>query len=116
MPNENGPGALAGATRGRDTNSEQELGPHTTPVRAAPAWRSRLSVHPAAELFPILDGDELKALAADIKKQGIRQPIAVMKDGDGWQVIDGRNRLTAAEMAGINGQSGTIEPDNRRDG
>ena len=39
---------------------------------AGKSWRSWLRVHPAAELFPPLDSDELRALAADIKKNGQR--------------------------------------------
>jgi ParB-like chromosome segregation protein Spo0J len=64
-------------------------------------WRDRLSVHPAAERFDLLEGDDLAAFVADIKKHGILEPIKVMKAGDGWMVLDGRNRLNAAEIAGI---------------
>jgi hypothetical protein len=100
-PNERGPGALAGAHRAGEHVVGQRHSSDTTSSHFEPAWRSRLSVHPAADKFDLLEGDELGSLVADIKKHGIRQPIALMKDGAGWMVVDGRNRLTAAEIAGI---------------
>jgi hypothetical protein len=33
-------------------------------------WRDVLPIHPAAELFPLMAPDELRALGADIKKSG----------------------------------------------
>jgi hypothetical protein len=53
--------------------------------------------HEAANLFPMMDEDELKALAEDIKKHGLQQAI-VLLDG---QVLDGRNRLKACALAGV---------------
>jgi ParB-like chromosome segregation protein Spo0J len=53
--------------------------------------------HPAAELFPMLPDDELRDLAASIKKHGLQDPIVVV-DG---KVLDGRNRLRACELAGV---------------
>jgi ParB-like chromosome segregation protein Spo0J len=54
-------------------------------------------VHPAANLFPMMDADALKELAADIKEHGLVQPITVHQR----QVLDGRNRLVACQMAGV---------------
>ena len=34
----------------------------------APSWRDTLEIHPAAELFPPMSPDELKALGEDINK------------------------------------------------
>jgi ParB/Sulfiredoxin domain len=47
--------------------------------------------------------DELAGLADDIKKNGVRVPIVLWsEDEDGKrQLLDGRNRLDAAELAGI---------------
>jgi ParB-like chromosome segregation protein Spo0J len=56
-----------------------------------------LAVHPVADLFPMLPDDELSDLAADIKANGLQSPI-VVKDG---VLIDGRNRLAACELAGV---------------
>lgn len=47
--------------------------------------------HPAADRFPMLDGERLAELAADIRARGQLQPI-VLCDG---KVLDGRNRLAA---------------------
>ena len=43
------------------------------------SWRDWLPIHPAAELFPPMSRDELKALGEDIKKNGLRSRVAVMK-------------------------------------
>jgi ParB-like chromosome segregation protein Spo0J len=49
-------------------------------------------IHPAADLFPMVEGDELLELCADIKERGLQQPIVIWRDGT---VLDGRNRLMA---------------------
>lgn len=56
-----------------------------------------LPVHPAAEVFPMLSEEELDDLAADIKANGLLQPL-VVKDG---VLIDGRNRREACQRAGV---------------
>lgn len=56
-----------------------------------------MNVHPAATLFPLMDDDALKALADDIAKHGLRDPIETI-NGD---LLDGRNRLRACELAGV---------------
>lgn len=57
-----------------------------------------MKVHPVADLFPMLADDELKELAEDIKQRGLLQPIVVDEDG---VVLDGRNRLAACKLAGV---------------
>ena len=49
-------------------------------------------LHPAADLFPMVEGEELRELCADIKERGLQQPIIVWRDGT---LLDGRNRLVA---------------------
>jgi uncharacterized protein (DUF4415 family) len=66
------------------------------------------SIHPAADLFPMMKDDELDALAADIKANGQQQPIAVHRD----LVLDGRNRLAACSRAGVNPIYQEVETDN----
>jgi len=53
--------------------------------------------HPAASLFPMMPEDELEALAADMQTQGLIVPI-VLHEG---MVLDGRNRLAACDLAGV---------------
>lgn len=59
---------------------------------------AQLAVHAVAAAFPIMDSESLSALAEDIKEHGLL--AAVMVDGDG-QVLDGRCRLKACEIAGV---------------
>jgi ParB/RepB/Spo0J family partition protein len=55
-------------------------------------------VHPVADMFPLMPEDELDELAADIKTNGLNNPIVLDKDGT---LIDGRNRLAACKRAKI---------------
>lgn len=59
--------------------------------------KTSMPTHPAADLFPMLPASELQALADDIKANGQHEP-AVVFDG---QVIDGRNRIAACALAGV---------------
>ena len=56
-----------------------------------------LLVHPAATLFPMMDAEALQALADDIREHGQREPVILFDDA----VLDGRNRLRACELAGV---------------
>jgi hypothetical protein len=58
-----------------------------------------LPVHPLADLFPMLPEDELADLADDIKANGLLHPA--MLDNPGKMLVDGRNRLRACEIAGV---------------
>ncbi len=57
--------------------------------------------HPAADVFPMLEGAELQALAEDVKANGLRNPIVLTLENGKPLVLDGRNRLRACEMAGV---------------
>lgn len=59
---------------------------------------SERPVHPAAAIYPLLEDEELRALAADIAANGQRDPILTTADG---MVIDGRNRLAACALAKV---------------
>ena len=61
------------------------------------ATAERVSPHPASGLFPLMDGVELAALVDDIREHGLLDPI-VLHEG---LVLDGRNRLRACELAGV---------------
>ena len=55
-------------------------------------------IHPAAELFPLMEGDEFNALVESIRTQGLREPAWLTADG---ALLDGRNRVRACQAAGI---------------
>lgn len=54
-------------------------------------------LHPLCTLFPRMAGPEFDALKADIRKNGLREPIT-MHDG---MVLDGGNRYRACTEAGV---------------
>jgi hypothetical protein len=58
-------------------------------------WRKHVAVHDAADLFPFLSPDELRALADDIKTNGVRTQIVFDDSGN---LLDGRNRLDALAL------------------
>lgn len=60
--------------------------------------RKTREVHPVADLFPMLPDDELRELAEDIKANGLLESIKLDAEG---RVLDGRNRLAACELAGV---------------
>lgn len=64
------------------------------------------AIHPLAAAFPLLPDDELAELAADITANGLIQPIVLDENGT---LIDGRNRLAACRLAGIEPVY-TVEP------
>ena len=55
-------------------------------------------VHPAADAYPLIDGDEFTKLVASIKENGLREPIIL--NHDRTMLIDGRNRYRACQLAG----------------
>jgi hypothetical protein len=71
------------------------------------SWRDLLPVHPAAELFPLMSEEELRALGEDIRKNGLREGVSLL-DGE---LVDGRNRLDAMEIIGIKLITGNGAPD-----
>jgi|SRR5215831_3191378 len=57
----------------------------------------KYSIHPAAGLFPLLEGEEYEKFKASIQQQGQQETIKVRGD----LLIDGRNRLRACLELGI---------------
>jgi N6-adenosine-specific RNA methylase IME4 len=56
-----------------------------------------MKFHPLSELFPLMQGREFDELVADIRANGLREPIWTY-DG---QILDGRNRWRACDAAGV---------------
>ena len=54
--------------------------------------------HVVTELFPLMSGVAFEELAADIKKNGLREPILCDAEGS---ILDGRNRYRACLQAGV---------------
>ena len=60
------------------------------------------AVHPAAGLFPVLDEPGITQLAADITDNGLLEPVWLYQDPDaGTVLLDGRNRVAACRLAGV---------------
>lgn len=56
-------------------------------------------VHPAAALFPLIEGDEFDELVESIMRSGVHHPIVVRRGKGGDELLDGRNRLRAVAEA-----------------
>jgi hypothetical protein len=63
-------------------------------------------VHPAASLFPLLEGEAFDELVASIRQHGIRQPVVTL-DG---VLVDGRNRVRAVERLAEEGVTVDLAP------
>jgi ParB-like chromosome segregation protein Spo0J len=69
----------------------------TNSIRSLAQRKPLMTSHPYAELFPPLGNAEIDELAADIRQNGLLEPIVVHHK----QVLDGRNRLEACRLAGV---------------
>jgi len=67
----------------------------TTPTQA-----KKYEFHPLSLMFPLIEGDELDRLVADIRTNGLQEPIRLYQD----EILDGRNRYLACQRAGIEPQ------------
>jgi hypothetical protein len=65
-------------------------------------WRNKWKVHPVADMFPMLPPEKLKELSDDIKENALLEPYEWWRSPDGEkELTDGRNRMEACEMAGV---------------
>lgn len=65
------------------------------------------SVHPAAEVFPLMDEEQYAALKLDIAENGLNEPIVYLQGS----IIDGRNRSRACRELNIEPLKEEIEDD-----
>src|SRR4051812_30916329 len=65
----------------------------TADATAAPWY----DIHPLANLFPEMTGDEYDALREDIRAHGLHEPIWLYQD----QILDGKHRARACSDLGI---------------
>lgn len=56
-----------------------------------------MKTHQSAKLFPLMNEEELRELANDIRRNGLQEPIVLLDD----QILDGRNRERACRQAGV---------------
>jgi protein gp37 len=64
-------------------------------------------VHPAADAYPLIDGEEFAKLVDSIKRNGLREPIVLTHDKA--ILIDGRNRYRACQKAGVEPAFDTLD-------
>jgi hypothetical protein len=63
-------------------------------------WRDELKIHPACERIPPISHDELLALSADIRINGLQERVKLIIIAGIYMLLDGRSRLDALEMFG----------------
>jgi hypothetical protein len=105
------PATTGNGLLGSDPSGKKIPDAHTEKVsqqQLAPAsWRDVLPVHPAANLSPQWSHDALVELGKNINTNGLQVPLVLWaktpKDAEDGKLylLDGRSRLTAMEMAGI---------------
>ena len=61
------------------------------------------TVHPAAAVFPLIEGDEFDDLCDSIRSHGVQHPAVVR----GSELLDGRNRMRACERLKTEGWAGS---------
>lgn len=56
-----------------------------------------MEFHPLANIFPLIEGAEFEALVADVKENGVHEPVILLEG----MILDGRNRYRAAAVNSV---------------
>ena len=56
-----------------------------------------MKAHPYANIFPLLEGEAFDSFVADIRANGLLEPITIHEG----MILDGRNRWNACKAAGV---------------
>jgi hypothetical protein len=98
----NGPVHAVRRAGAEDLVAGEQRGARTTLDERAPDWRAILAklgieVAKKADSYRLLEGSDLHSLAANIDANNLIHPLVLWraKDGDPWQLADGRNRCAA---------------------
>lgn len=67
---------------------------------------TQIEYHPAANLFPMMEWDNLQALVKDIRKNGLLEDIELLEG----KILDGRNRYQACLLAKVEPRFATVTP------
>lgn len=70
-----------------------------------------LAIHPAAELFPMMQQSDFQEMLQDIEKNGVQESIVLYQG----KLLDGRNRLKAMNILGIDYTYHCVEIDDHPD-
>lgn len=57
------------------------------------------TVHPFAQLFPLMEGEAFELFVEDVRVNGLHRPILV-SERNPYEILDGRNRARAWELIG----------------
>ncbi len=68
---------------------------------AKPNAAVKITIHPYAEYFPLIEGKPFENLVKDIKENGQRESILIIRKPGEIVIIDGRNRYRACLAAGV---------------
>ena len=75
-------------------------------MQRSPTAESNELFHPAANIFPLMEGEEYEEFKTSIQKSGVQNAIVYLGD----QIIDGRNRHRVCQELGIGAQAKHLDP------
>jgi ParB-like chromosome segregation protein Spo0J len=84
--------------------TEQSSTPAVTSSVSDPVPAAGMKIHPLAELFPQMEGQEFEDLVEAIRQHGQVEPVVLLHGKDDSEeptLLDGRNRQRACERLGI---------------